>query len=122
MTSKRHPCSRLTQRLSLQAEVITPDGAGGFTRQWQAVAQLWAEIRPVTGGETRPSASMGREIFAAGQIQSQISHRVFLRRRADVTPAMRLVLGARAFNIRYVAAAEGEQALLELLVQEGVAE
>ena len=122
MMAKKNTCSRLRHRLALQQEVVTGDDAGGFTRSWQELAQLWAEIQPITGGDSRLNVSSGKEIFAAGQLQSQISHRVFLRWRDGVTAAMRLVFESRVFNIRYVAVTQEDKEMLELLVQEGVAD
>lgn len=122
MTGAKNSCSRLKHRVSLQQEVVTSDDAGGFTRTWQEIDVLWAEMQPLTGGgDSRLNTSAGKEVFAAGQVQAQISHRIFLRWRGDVLPSMRLVFEGRAFNIRYVAAVKEEKEMLELLVQEGVA-
>lgn len=119
--SARHSCSRLRHRLVLQQEVLTPDESGGFTRSWQDVAALWAEIVPLGGSDSR-NIGATKETFAAGQMQAQVSHRILLRYREAVTPAMRLLFDGRMFNIRSVISpAEGREHL-ELLVQEGVAE
>ena len=112
--------SRLRHRLMLQQEVQTPDGAGGYTRSWQDIAALWAEIIPLTGSGSSACGS-GKEAFFAGQIQSEISHRILLRYRSGITPAMRLVFESRAFNIRSVAETDEKRDTLQLLVQEGVA-
>ncbi|MBY0408240.1 MAG: phage head closure protein [Rickettsiales bacterium] len=119
--SKRMTCSRLRHRVSLQQEVSVADGGGGFTQAWQEVAMLWAEIEPITGADSRLSVASGKEVLMADQMQSQVSHKVTLRWRNDVAPAMRLVFEGRAFNIRYVAAVDGGKELLQLLAQEGVA-
>jgi len=118
----KNASSRLKHRLALQQEVVAADGAGGFVRSWSEIAMLWAEIMPVMSGDARQNAASGREIFMAGQVQAIISHRILLRWRSNVTPAMRLVFDNRKFNIRYVAAMDGERDMLELLVQEGVAD
>ena len=57
MMAKKNTCSRLRHRLALQQEVVTGDDAGGFTRSWQELAQLWAEIQPITGGDSRLNVS-----------------------------------------------------------------
>lgn len=118
----KHLCSRLKHRLVLQQEEPVFDDAGGFTRSWTDVATLWAEIVPITGGDSRSNTISGKEIFVAGQVQAQVSHRIFLRWRDGVVPAMRLALEDRIFNIRYVAAVREGREMLELLVQEGVAD
>jgi SPP1 family predicted phage head-tail adaptor len=112
--------SRLRHRLTLQQEVRTPDGAGGYTRSWEDVAELWGEIIPLTGSGSSARGS-GKEIVFAGQIQAEISHRILLRYRSDITPAMRLLYENRLFNIRMVADPDEKRDTLQLLVQEGVA-
>ncbi len=122
MMGTKNTCSRLKHRLSLQEEVTADDDAGGFTRSWVEVAVLWGEMEPITSGDSRLNTSAGKEIFASGQVQAVISHRIFIRWREGVTPAMRLVFENRAFNIRYVAALHEQRELMELQVQEGVAD
>jgi len=119
MTAK-NTASRLRHLLTLQQEVQTPDGAGGYARSWQDVADLWGEIIPLTGSGSSAKGS-GKETLFAGQLQAQISHRILLRYRPGITAAMRLVYGDRTFNIRMVADTQEKKDTLELLVQEGVA-
>lgn len=40
---------QLNRALELETEVRTPDGAGGYSKVWTAVATLWAEIVPGSG-------------------------------------------------------------------------
>jgi SPP1 family predicted phage head-tail adaptor len=121
MIGKKTTCSRLRHRLTLQQEVQIPDGAGGSSKSWQDVADLWAEIIPIVGADSQLNKSSGKELLFAGQMQSEISHRILLRYRDGVTAAMRLVFETRVFNIRYVANVEERRDTMELLVQEGVA-
>ena len=120
MSASKNTVSRLRHRLTLQQEVQTADGAGGYTRSWQDVAHLWGEIIPLTGSGSSAKGS-GKETLFAGQIQAQISHRILLRYHHNITAAMRLVFENRAFNIRSIANIEEKKDTLELLVQEGVA-
>lgn len=115
MIGKRTTSSRLRHRLTLQQEVQTPDNAGGYTRSWQDVAQLWAEIIPTS------TVSMSKEILFAGQLQAQVTHKILLRYRAGVSAGMRLLFDNRAFNIRYVLNSEEAGETLEILAEEGVA-
>lgn len=41
----------LTQPLLLEGPVRAPDGAGGFSEQWQELGTLWADVAPRTGRE-----------------------------------------------------------------------
>lgn len=116
MRKKKSICSTLKHRLTLQQEVQTPDGQGGFTRSWQDVAQLWAEIMPQAG-----STGAGAEQLAFGQLQPRMTHRILLRYRVGVTPAMRLVFDGRVFNIRSVANKGETNEVLEIMAEEGVA-
>lgn len=103
--------SRIRHRLTLQQQSLTPDGAGGFTRTWQNVADLWGEIRPATG----------REKLEAMQLQAAVTHRVTLRYRAGVTAAMRLLYENRSLNIRVVLNRGERDRWLDILAEEGAA-
>lgn len=106
---RKTTASSLRQRLTLQTEVQTPDSAGGYVRTWEDIADLWAEIIPVSG----------RERLFGGQLQSEISHRIVLRYRDGITAGQRLVFENRAFNIRYVSNTMEANETLELLAEEG---
>lgn len=82
----------LRHRVSLERPVDTPDGAGGASRAWTPVADLWAAIAPVSASER----------LEAEALEATATHRVRIRHRADVTSAMRFVLGARIFRIETV--------------------
>lgn len=120
MGRKRNMSSQLRHRLTLQQEMQSPDGAGGTVKSWQDVADVWAEIIPLTGASLTLSRSSGKEEMVGAQTQAELSHRVRLRYRAGVTAAMRLAFESRLFNIRYVANVNEHDEMLELLVQEGV--
>jgi len=119
--TKKNTSSRLRHRLTLQSEIQVADGAGGYSKTWQNAADLWAEIIPITSMSSKLASAAGKEVPFAGQIQAEISHRVLLRYRDNVTPAMRFLFENRAFNIRHVANIDERDEVLELLVQEGVA-
>lgn len=103
--------SRLRHRLTLQQVLQTPDSVGGYTASWNDVAQLWAEILPLSG----------REKLFAGKIQAQSTHRISIRYRNDISSSHRLVFESRIFNIRAVMNEHERDDMLELLVEEGVA-
>lgn len=98
-------------RMTLQKQVPVADLGGGFDPGWTDVDLIWAALEPVSGGERR----------AGGRLESVISHRVRIRRRADVTTGHRLIHEGRAFNVRAVLDGAPGQAWLELLCEEGVA-
>lgn len=80
----------LNVRLVLERPVETADGQGGVTTGFSALATLWARIEP--------RAAKADE--AAGALQVAVTHRIWLRRRADLAGGMRLRKGARRFAIR----------------------
>jgi SPP1 family predicted phage head-tail adaptor len=75
--------------LVLEQPVRMPDGGGGAAIAWQTVAELWAHVRPITGDER----------LAHDQVAGRLTHRVAIRYRAGVLPAMRLRQGARVYEI-----------------------
>ena len=119
--TNRGLASRLRHRVTLQQEVHTSDGAGGTTKTWSNISDLWAEIIPVAGAAGSALNKLGgKEVVLGDQVQAEISHKITLRYRSGVTPDMRLVYESGIFNIRYVAITNEIHQQLELLVQEGV--
>lgn len=105
------PIGEMRHRLALQAPLAEADGGGGATRTWSLVAEVWAAIRPLSGGET----------VEADAVHGRVSHEIWIRHRAGVVPEMRFVLGARVFEIRAVIDAGERRRVLRCLVEERVA-
>jgi SPP1 family predicted phage head-tail adaptor len=101
----------LDRRLVIEREELAADGAGGFSASWVELATVWGRLEPLGG----------RERLHGLQLESAVSHRVTLRRRDDVTAAMRLSCEGRVFNIRAVLRGGARQPLMALLCEEGVA-
>lgn len=99
----------LRHRLTLQQPVRTADGGGGAGVVWADLADLWGSVEPLSGRETP----------AAERAQATVSHRIRLRYRTDVAPAMRFRLGARLFNIRSVIDEGERRRWLVCLCEEG---
>jgi SPP1 family predicted phage head-tail adaptor len=106
--NKKNTVTRLRHRLALQQEIQIADGAGGYVRSWQNIADLWAEINPISG----------RERLFAGQIQTEISHNVVIRYRAGIVAGMRLLYDSRIFNIRAILNVNENDEIIKLLVDE----
>lgn len=79
-------------RLVIENPQRVSDGAGGADVSWVEVATVWANVQPVSAGETR----------SVGQRAEKITHRITLRYRSDVTAAMRLIGMGRVFEIEAV--------------------
>jgi SPP1 family predicted phage head-tail adaptor len=99
---------RLRHRLTLEAPQETADGLGGVTRNWNALAQIWAAIDPLGGGDG----------VVADKRIAQLTHRVVMRKRGDVSLNHRFRLGARSFTIRSIRDAAEDGRFLECLVEE----
>lgn len=102
---------RLRHRLTLQKLADTPDRdeAGQEIEEWSnEVTPIWGEV----------VAASGRELFASAQVQAQVSHRVTLRHRTDVTEKKRLVWldggGNAVLNIVAVLPSEGRSNCLDV--------
>lgn len=81
----------LRQRITIQRKVrVGDDGAGGnLSETWEALTTVSAKLDPKTG----------REILAGDQIVHRLTHVVTIRRRTDVTTAMRVLYKGRELAI-----------------------
>ena len=98
----------LRHRVSLESASKTPDGGGGSSIVWQEVAAVWVAITPLKG----------RELMAAGQFASRLTHEITMRYRAQVLPQMRLRKGNRIFAIKAVIDMDEKQRWLRVLCEE----
>ena|ERR1700761_5895825 len=81
--------SLLTQRASLLACTLTPDGGGGFAQSWEAFASAWIVLEPL--GAT--------DKVGADHLESRVRHRITLRRRDDLAAGQRLQVDSRLFRV-----------------------
>jgi SPP1 family predicted phage head-tail adaptor len=99
---------RLRHRLVLETPQEVPDGAGGVTRTWNALAHIWAAIEPLGASEA----------LVADRRVARLTHRVLLRKRGDVSRNHRFRLGTRSFAIRSFRDVAKDGRFLECLVEE----
>lgn len=98
----------LRARLVLEQPVETPDGAGGVARTYAGVATLWAALIPI--------AARGEVV--ADSLGDDVTHRVVIRFRSDVTTRHRLRAGERIFRIVALRDQDGRGRFLEIDAQE----
>lgn len=104
---------RMRERVDIQVIALTPDGAGGNTKGWSAIAQdVACEVLPLNGGEA----------FSQGVARNTQFYRVTMRYREDVTPRHRLWWRGKALNIRTCADPDNKRASLVLTVESGAPE
>ena len=106
--------SRLTQRITIEEPNEVSDGAGGYSISWSAVDTVWAEIVPSRGVN-------GKERLADAQLQSINKYKITIRYINNINQKMRVVWGAKTFNIRAVIDPDQHQERLEIIAEEGVA-
>ncbi|MDE2182886.1 MAG: head-tail adaptor protein [Alphaproteobacteria bacterium] len=99
----------LDQRAALEALTLTPDCGGGYSDAWQTFAVVWVSLHPVAANDA----------FGPDTAESRARYRILLRRRADVAPGQRVVIGARCFAVRAILD-EGPRAPLMTLLCEDV--
>ena len=87
----------LRRRVTIQPyELVVDDyGAPLHRESWKDVATVWASVEAVSG----------RDFFAARQEQSEVTHKVTIRYRGDVTAQMRVLRE----NLRHRRAVAGQQ-------------
>lgn len=101
----------MRERITLQREVDTADGAGGSTIGWADIATVYARVQPASG----------RERLASQQLQNSITHRVTIRSRGDISCATRILWGDRPLNIRSILNLDERKEFLTIEADEGVA-
>jgi SPP1 family predicted phage head-tail adaptor len=98
----------LRHRITFQKPIKTPDEYKGHTVNWQDVVTVWASIEPLSG----------REYFYAHQIKNEVSHRVRIRYRSDITAEMRIKHGERIIGIESIIDLQERHQFLEVLGRE----
>jgi SPP1 family predicted phage head-tail adaptor len=96
------------QRLTLEVTDETADGAGGVTRTFAPLGQVWAKIEPVSFDDR----------VLSDQRLGVLTHRITLRRREGLTLSHRFALGARVFVIRALRDPDEHRQFIECLVEE----
>ncbi len=101
----------LDQRVIIQREARTADDYGGAALAWVNVATVWASVRPLSG----------RERADFGEVEAPANYRFTIRRRGDVTAAMRITWNGAAYNIRFVSDPGARSLYMALEAERGVA-
>ncbi len=98
----------MRHRITFQKEVKTVDGSKGFTVAWQDVISVWASVGPLSG----------REYFQSHQIKAEITHRVKIRYRTDITVKMRIKHRDRVLEIESILDKKERREELEIFCRE----
>lgn len=101
----------LRHRVTLQRRVETLDSGGGVALTWLSIADLWAEVIPLDGGERLQDM----------RLADRQTYRVRLRHRDDVTPKERFLFMEQIMNIRHVTDVSERGRWLECRCETGAA-
>ena len=101
----------LREPITIQRKVSVSDGMGGQAIQWIDLATVRAHVKPLSG----------REALQAMQLQASITHRIYMRYRADLLPSDRLVMRGQPLQIRAILNMEMRNQWLEVSADQGVA-
>lgn len=100
---------KLRHRITFQDSVPTPDGYKGSSEvTWTNFVTVWASVKPLTG----------REYFFSQQVKAEVTHRVKIRYRDDITVKMQILFGTRVFGIESIFDIEERHEVLEIFCRE----
>lgn len=108
----RMPIGARRRRFVLEQPVDTPDGFGGSLRHYVPGPVVWGAIERLGGVER----------VVGGRADRLSTHRVTLRHRPGIAPAMRLADGPRRFAIRVATDPDGTRRDLVCEVEELIEE
>lgn len=101
---------KLRQRITLQEVTETRDAVGGIIQTWADVRKVWAQVEPLSG----------QERFAVDHAKADIDTRITVRgpSASDVTPKMRILFGAKIFDIESILDIESRDIRREIYCKE----
>lgn len=100
---------QLRERVTIQTPVKVSTTGGGSIETWSDVTTVSARVLPM----------QGREMFAREQLHEEITHKVTIRHRSDVTTDQRLVWGSRVLNIESAVNLDERRRYLTMTCREG---
>jgi len=99
---------KLRHRITFQERYEVSDGHTGKIVSWKDKVTLWASVEPLSG----------REFFYGHQIKNEVSHRVKVRYRTDLTVEMRINWNRRIMKIESIIDVKSQHRILEILCRE----
>ena len=101
---------RMNHEVILQTQGGTADGMGGFTPSWSNTETIWADIMPASASERTQ----------ADKVIGDITPIIIVRYREITSPNMRILFGARVFNIVSVVNPDESGSYLKLMAREQI--
>ncbi|MFZ6726166.1 phage head closure protein [Undibacterium sp. MH2W] len=105
----------MKKRVILQQQNSVDGTAGNPTTVWSTISPIWAEIEGLTAQQRMVSEA----------IHTQVSHKITVRYRSEfknpvAVMSMRIVYGARIFNIQGMINFDERNQMVELSANEGM--
>lgn len=105
----------LRHRVTFQRRITAQDSTGQAVESWQDAFTAWADVSPLNG----------RELIAAQQLQSSVTHMITVRYRSELADPkavadMRIVFGTRLFNINACLIQDERRRAVEIQATEGL--
>lgn len=99
---------KLKHKITFQQVSNLKNEYGEQEKEWLDVKTVWAEIKPISG----------KQFFTAKQINSEISHNIYIRYRAGLSPDMRIKFKERTFEILYIMNVNEANTLMQIYCKE----
>lgn len=80
---------KLNKRITLQKLCETEDESGNAKVEWVDFKAIWATVKPFKSSEYN----------FMGKLKPEVTHRIYVRYRNDITPEMRIKYHGRIFEI-----------------------
>jgi len=99
--------SDLRTLVTVQQRVTGTDSVGQQSDSWVQLVQVRAHVRHVSGSESAKADTSLSTVRASARV----------RRRGDITAAMRLLIGGMAYDIRAVVPVEDGRVWMDLVCE-----
>lgn len=98
----------LRNRVVIKKNTKIKNAFGEVADNWEVVAEVWANINPISG----------KEFFSADTVNSSVSHRIRIRYRKDITSDMIIDYKGRTFEINSIINEYERDKILQLMCKE----
>lgn len=102
---------KLRNTIIFETPTLTPDGYSGSSVDWSNFAVIRSMIKPVTGSER----------WQSQRLETNITHRIFIRYRAGLNTEMRINYNGRLMQIEAILNIEERNKWFEIHATEGEA-
>jgi SPP1 family predicted phage head-tail adaptor len=99
----------LDQLITFNREQLTPDGIGGNTRAWVIVGEVWAHVRPVSGGEKTDFQT----------VNAEAKYIFIIRWPIDIKESDQIVWDGIQYNIRLISTPKSRNLYCEISAERG---